>query len=175
MSRTWVKLGLCGLMVWDHIAVIWFPEVKLARIPGLVVLPGFAWLGVTSTQKTKDLGVYLFGLILLALLSQPFYQYALHLGNRLNDIFGLFIGVSAGAMALKIKKAWPFVLAGVGSLASGLTAGFISSLAAYAAYALYDSFPTLGRDVIRGRWFYLFYPGHLLTLGLVRGLVLPGA
>jgi hypothetical protein len=162
-------------MVWDHMSVIWFPEYRLMRVPGLLVLPGFAWLGVTSTQKTRDIGGYLFGLIVLALLSQPFYQYALHYGARLNDIFGLVIGVAAGASAMKIKKAWPFVLAGVGSLASGITAGFISTMAAYAAYALYDSFPTMERDRISGRWFYLFYPGHLLTLGFVRGLVLPGA
>lgn len=171
ISRTWVKVGLCALMVWDHIAVIWLPGVALARIPGAVVLPGFAWLGVTSSQKTKDFTMYAWGLVALALLSQPFYAYALRLGDRLNDIFGLAIAVLAAAVAFKKQQSWPFVIGCVGSLAGGISSGFIATMAAYAAYALYDSFPTMSRDVVSGRWFYAFYPGHLLALGLIRAFL----
>jgi len=175
MSRSWVKGLLCSLMVFDHIAVIWFPSVAFARVPGAVCLPGFAWLAVTSTQKTKDMTKYVASLLALALLSQPFYAYALKLGQRPNDIFGLVIAVLAASMAFKLRRSWPFVLGCVGSLAGGFGSGFVATLAAYAAFALYDCFPTLDRGTVSGWWFYLFYPLHLAVLGLIRGLANYGA
>lgn len=211
LSNYWMKL-LAGLtMLIDHIGHIFFPDVAVWRIIGRLSFPLFAWLLVQGEAHTRNVWRYGARLLVLAVISQPIYQwqYSVH-GTDLNILFTLALGLLclrgvrqfpslevpiwlAGALVATLLNT-NYIAYGIGVIA--LLRHFRPTLVWWLGWALLHGFdlalgygmtqffalPTPlicywanGERGRRARWFYLFYPGHLLILGLIHWYLSRGA
>jgi Flp pilus assembly protein protease CpaA len=71
-----LKWGIAGLMVFDHVAFIFFPDLTFLRIPGRLVWPVFAALVARQLSQGYPPERYVKRLLPFALLAQPFYALA---------------------------------------------------------------------------------------------------
>ncbi|MEO1145335.1 MAG: TraX family protein [Cyanobacteria bacterium J06638_22] len=203
LSNYWLKLLAGATMVIDHIGYMFFPSDPVWRIIGRLSFPLFGWLLVKGEDHTRNVWRYGGRLLLLALLSQLFYQWQYSLnGSDLNILFTLAIGL----LCLRSIREFPafelpiwlggailatllnsnYVAYGIGVIA--LIRHFRPTLAWWVGWALLHGFdwalsggttqifalpvPFIfylanGKQGDRARWFYLFYPGHLIILGLI--------
>jgi len=101
--------GVC--MVIDHVGAIFFPGVDAPRIIGRAALPLFAWGIAIGAEHTRDMRKYALRLLILLLISQPFFNGALsHTWAKLNIFATLLLGL-VGIWGLKEKKEWMTVAA----------------------------------------------------------------
>lgn len=70
-------------MLVDHIGAALFPQYRILRIIGRIAFPIYAYCLAVGCVYTKDIVRYVERLLLLALISQPFYALALHHDNNL--------------------------------------------------------------------------------------------
>jgi len=71
-----LKWGIAGLMVFDHVAFIFFPDLTFLRIPGRLVWPVFAALVARQLSQGYPPEKYVKRILPFALLAQPFYAMA---------------------------------------------------------------------------------------------------
>lgn len=79
-------------MLIDHLGVVFFPDQIWLRIIGRIAFPLYAYLIVIGYQRTRNYRNYLIRLGLLAIISQPVYQWAFDT-TQLNVIVTLFVGL----------------------------------------------------------------------------------
>lgn len=88
-----LKLLAAGLMLVDHIGVVFFPEASWLRVIGRLSFPLFVWLLVQGEAHTKNVWRYGLRLGLLGLISQPIYQLTFDTA-RFNILFELLVGLA---------------------------------------------------------------------------------
>ncbi len=191
-------------MLIDHVGVVFFPEVYWLRVLGRLSFPLFAWLLVQGEAHTHNIWKYGLRLLVLGLISQPFFYLTFETDN-LNILFTLLIGL----LCLRAARTVPdvqlltWVIGGAVASLSNVDYGaygialiaviwqFRPTLLWWACwllphlfllYALPDygtfQFPVVLAPLFlqvanhqpgaKARWFYLFYPVHLLLLYLIR-------
>ena len=65
-------------MIVDHTAVVFFPGELWMRVVGRLAFPLFAWSIAVGAQKTRNISKYALRLLLVGVISQPFYMIGLH-------------------------------------------------------------------------------------------------
>lgn len=101
----------CVCMVIDHVGSIFYPGLIWMRIVGRIALPLFAWGIAIGAEHTRDIRRYALRLLLLLVISQPFYMGALnHTLEKLNIFATLLLGLIA-IWGLKDKKEWMTIAA----------------------------------------------------------------
>ena len=104
MNTGFLKLVALFFMVIDHTGAIFFPRVMELRLLGRIAFPLFIWCGVVGCEYTHNHFRYLLRLFLFALISQPFFMFALN--HRLEQL-NVFATIFLGQLALfGIKKKW---------------------------------------------------------------------
>lgn len=78
----------------DHVGYAFLSDEPIFRIIGRLSFPIFAWLLAQGEQHTRDVLRYLARLLVMAVISQPFYS-ALFEVSQLNVLFTLAIGLAA--------------------------------------------------------------------------------
>jgi len=95
-DQSLLKLVAILTMVVDHVGVIFFPGVTLLRVIGRIAFPLFAWGVAIGAEKTRDWRRYALRLLLMAVVSQPFYMLALTHGLlEFNVMATLLLGLLA--------------------------------------------------------------------------------
>ncbi len=83
-------------MIMDHTGVVLFPQFQILRLFGRLAFPLFAWCLVVGVEYTRDIKKYMLRLLLLLVISQPFYMLALHHPiTKLNIFAPLFLSLLA--------------------------------------------------------------------------------
>ncbi|HSK68435.1 MAG TPA: TraX family protein [Candidatus Limnocylindria bacterium] len=101
-----LKLVAVLTMMVDHAGVVFFPGVLWLRVIGRIAFPLFAWGIAVGAQKTRDWRLYALRLLLIGIVSQPFYMLALtHSWAELNIFATLLLGLLA---VVGIQKRWVF-------------------------------------------------------------------
>ncbi len=91
-------------MIIDHAGVVFFPQYTEFRIIGRIAFPLYAWCLVIGSEHTHSLTRYMIRILLMLLISQPFYMLALqHDLFELNIFATLFLGLF-GIMGIKLKR-----------------------------------------------------------------------
>ncbi len=126
-----------SVMIFGHIVLVFWPEQIMIRAISKVAFPMFAGMVAHGLLVSRDTRAYLTRILVLAVVSQPLYTWALGI-PMWNDVFYLF-GLALVLAWLQGKKdAWPGQVEGA---------------------------------KIRKYWHYAIYPGHLLVLGITRGII----
>jgi hypothetical protein len=191
-----LKWGMAALMVLDHVAFIFFPDLTFLRIPGRLVWPVFAALMARQLAQGYPPERYIKRLLPFALLAQPFYALAFGfpLLFPLNVLFTLLsaalLRAGWGPVALLVSllsESPPGLLlvellarrkVALAALAHGAWAWFswgglphalLGGGTVLLAWALAEK----ARPGRRTPWWalYAFYPGHLVLLAAVKGLL----
>ncbi|NLD35158.1 MAG: hypothetical protein GX653_09645 [Clostridiales bacterium] len=83
-------------MLIDHIGVVFLPGVPELRVIGRIAFPLFCWGIVTGFERTRSWPRYALRLLLIGLVSQPFYMLALnHRISEFNVMATLLLGLLA--------------------------------------------------------------------------------
>ncbi|MGF1515762.1 MAG: TraX family protein [Elainellaceae cyanobacterium] len=211
LNSAQIKAIAAGLMVIDHIGVVFFPQTLLFRYVGRLSFPLFCWLLAQGERRTRYIVRYGVRLFVFGVISQPIYG-ALFNTAQLNVLFTLLVGLvtlrlgrmlpqttsliwatgilvatlipmdgSGYGVAIMLLMGQPMTLLWWGAwlMLHGLLAisgQFYVAMSSWvmqiwaapapliAALASGDRGPKI-------RWFYWFYPGHLLALWLIRRMV----
>lgn len=95
-DQSLLKLVAILTMIVDHVGVVFFPSVTLLRVIGRIAFPLFAWGVAVGAEKTRDWRLYALRLLLMAVVSQPFYMLALsHNLMEFNVMATLLLGLLA--------------------------------------------------------------------------------
>ncbi len=129
-----LKLIAMLTMVVDHIGAVFLPQYGFLRIIGRLSFPIICFLTVEGFKHTKDVYKYVARLLVFALVSEVFYDFAFY--GRINwaknnSIFTLV----AGAMTLYVFEKVNFITAGV----FAIIISYMMNLLGF-NYALYGTF-----------------------------------
>jgi hypothetical protein len=190
-----LKWGMAALMVFNHVAFIFFPDLTFLRTPGRLVWPMFAALMARQLSQGYPPEKYVKRILPFALLAQPFY--AMAFGFPVFPLNVLFTLLSAAllragwgpvALLLSLFSESPPGLLLVELLAQrkpllaalahgawmwlrgwGPTHALVGGGAVLLAWALAER----ARPGRRTPWWtlYAFYPGHLALLAAAKSLV----
>jgi hypothetical protein len=191
-----LKWGMAAVMVFDHVAFIFFPDLTFLRTPGRLVWPMFAALMARQLAQGYPPEKYVKRLLPFALLAQPFYALAFGfpLLFPLNVLFTLLsaalLRAGWGPLALLlslISESPPGILLVellarrkplLAALAHGTWIWLSGGGPAYAllgggAVLLAWALAERARPGRRTPWWalYAFYPGHLALLAAVKVLL----
>ncbi|MDD3570203.1 MAG: TraX family protein [Lachnospiraceae bacterium] len=120
-------------MTFDHIGMMLFPHIFWFRIIGRIAFPIFAYHIAIGVKHTKSIAKYALRVFIFACLTQPIYKLAV--GNGLNIMFDLFIGIVVLGLIRQNKKeylalaglvafAWPMCNQGYGWYGTGCMIAF---------------------------------------------------
>ena len=83
-------------MIADHIGAKFFPTIVELRVIGRIAFPLFAWCLCVGAVHTRNVWKYALRILLVGILSQPFYMQALdHKWYQLNVFATLLLGLLA--------------------------------------------------------------------------------
>ena len=103
-DTSFLKILALVFMLIDHLGVVIFPQVPEMRIIGRMAFPLYAWCLVVGSVKTHSPVKYGLRLLLLAVVSQPFYMMALnHTWTDFSILFTLLIALIA-VQGIRIQK-----------------------------------------------------------------------
>jgi hypothetical protein len=190
-----LKWGMAALMVLDHVAFVFFPDLAFLRIPGRLVWPVFAALMARQLAQGYPPERYAKRLLPFALLAQPFYALAFGfpLLFPLNILFTLLSAAlfragwgPAALLVSLLSESPPGLLlvellarrkVALAALAHGAWAwfgwgGLLHALLGGGAVLLAWTLAERARPGRRTPWwaFYAFYPGHLALLAAARAV-----
>lgn len=115
-ARTNHNTGLLGIiavvcMLFDHAGAAFFRDVVWLRVVGRIAFPLFAWGIAIGAEHTRSIARYALRLLLLALISQPFYMLGLnHTITQLSIFPTLLLGL-LGIWGLRDRQEWLTVVA----------------------------------------------------------------
>lgn len=112
MNQFQFKLLAALCMVIDHVGYVFFPDESIWRMIGRLSFPLFAWLVVQGERYTRDVLSYLGRLLMMAVITQPFYM-ALFGVRQLNILVTLAIGLSMIRLGRKYPT-WRYLIWGLG-------------------------------------------------------------
>jgi hypothetical protein len=115
-----IKLSAALFMIVDHVNTLWLHQSVLPMaLIGRGTFPLFCYAIAAGVLRTKDNAKkYMMRLIVLAVISQPFYYFAFG-GETLNVIFTLAFGAFFAVLALRVA-AWQMYMLYVAALVSML-------------------------------------------------------
>jgi len=88
-------IAICSMVI-DHVGAIYFPAAAGLRVIGRMAFPLYAWCLVVGAEHTRDIRRYFLRLLLVGIVSQPFFMLAFgHKWNELNIFFTLALGLLA--------------------------------------------------------------------------------
>lgn len=91
-----LQLAAIVTMIVDHVGVVFFPGVQLFRVIGRIAFPLFCWGIVMGAEKTRNFARYALRLLLLGIVTQPFFMKALgHTWTEFNVLATLLLGLLA--------------------------------------------------------------------------------
>ncbi len=99
MSYFAIKIVAIILMVIDHVGYILMGNMPLLRLVGRISFPLFAFLLVNGYYHTTDRKKYLVRMIVMALVSEVFYDFTFH--RNILDIYGqnVFFTLTVGLIS----------------------------------------------------------------------------
>lgn len=99
-----LKLFAIAFMIADHVGVAFFPKVYELRVIGRIAFPLFAWCLCVGAEYTRNIWKYALRLLIVGILSQPIYAWAMkHDWYSLNIFFELLLGLLAIAA---VRENW---------------------------------------------------------------------
>jgi hypothetical protein len=109
-----IKTAAALCMVIDHVNMIWLhSSVIVMEFIGRATFPLFCYAVAVAAMKAraqnKSLKPYIFKLLVLAVLSQPFFFFA-HGKPVMNVIFSLALGAALAAVSFRIRAGWMYLL-----------------------------------------------------------------
>lgn len=114
LSTGLLKLIALFFMFVDHSGKVLFNNLSEMRILGRIAFPVYVWCMIVGFHRTRSVPRYLLRILLVGLISQPFYVLALdtqgHLGVLVREIFAplaegmTFSGLSEVLSAVFLKK-----------------------------------------------------------------------
>ncbi len=109
-NGTQLKLIAMGLMLVDHIGLIFFPGIDIFRIIGRLAFPIFAYFIVEGFIHTRDIRKYMLRMGIFAVISEPAFDFAIS-GEFINNshqnvMFTFLLGL---IMLWGISKENPFI------------------------------------------------------------------
>ena len=116
LDTNFLKLIAVVSMVIDHVGGAFFPEQAVLRAIGRLAFPLFCYCMTVGLLYTHDIRKYLIRLGVFAILSQPFYVFAFHPHDFIENLlqFNIFFTLFLSLLSLwgfKEKKWWLFALA----------------------------------------------------------------
>lgn len=96
-DQSLLKLVAVLTMIVDHVGVVFFPGTLWLRVIGRIAFPLFCWGIVVGAEKSRDWKRYALRLLLLAVVSQPFYMLAL---NHSLTQFSVMVTLLLGLLAI---------------------------------------------------------------------------
>jgi hypothetical protein len=175
MTSLTAKLIVFGFMIFGHIIIIWFPGNEILRFGDYWVYPAFAYFAGVGMIKTKDLGKYIGGLVVLALISQYPYELAgVARKGQLNILWHLAGSVAVVGFAKKLNSYIPVLIALLGAFVIPNMFNTVMGIIIIQATDLVHrrvEFLRQGKLNISKYWLYLIYPGHLAVLGGLRQII----
>lgn len=123
-----IKLAAIACMIVDHVGVAFFPKVYELRLIGRIAFPLFVWCLCVGAEYTRNIWKYALRLLLVGILAQPVYFWAMnHEWKILNIFFELLIGLLAIAAVQKNwmgSRYWGPVLALIAAMALPLSSSY---------------------------------------------------
>ena len=123
-----IKLVAIACMIVDHVGVAFFPRVYELRMIGRIAFPLFAWCLCVGAEYTRNIWKYALRLLLVGILAQPVYFWAMnHEWYTLNIFFELLIGlmtIAAVRENWKGSRYWAPVLALAAAIALPLKSSY---------------------------------------------------
>ncbi|MGB3615459.1 MAG: TraX family protein, partial [Elainellaceae cyanobacterium] len=101
-SNNPIKWLAAGLMIVDHIGVVFFPQVLLFRYVGRLSFPLFSWLLGQGERHTRNVYRYGLRLLVFGVISQPVYSLLFQV-YQLNVLFTLLVGLAT----LRLARVFP--------------------------------------------------------------------
>lgn len=99
-----IKLVAMVTMLIDHLGVVFFGYIPELRIIGRIAFPLFCWGIVMGLEHTRSVTRYALRILVMGLVSQPFYMLALtHSWYELNVMATLLLGL---ASIVSIRAKW---------------------------------------------------------------------
>lgn len=99
-----LKLLAFGFMIVDHVGRLFFPQAHFMVALGRLSFPLFAYLIATGERYTKSIKGYLFRLVFLGILTQPFYHQYYKLIFQQNPPLNILFGLALGVATLRAMK-----------------------------------------------------------------------
>lgn len=153
MNAFELKLLAAFTMIIDHVGAVFFPQYHIFRIIGRISFPVFCFLLVEGFYNTKNIYKYILRMVLLAGVSEPFYD-KLFFGkwivlNRSNVFITLTFGLIMMYVLARLPKGFEKAVA----------------YAAFLAIALYIpmDYGIFGIAMIGG--FYFFRQNRIVNVG----------
>lgn len=115
MSSFIFKLIAIITMTIDHLGYVIYNDISWMNYIGRLAFPIFAWQISVGYQKTKDIKLYCFRLLIFSLITQPFYMlYMSSIGIRienmsLNVLFTLLTGLIC-IICIDKNKVWGSII-----------------------------------------------------------------
>ena len=95
MTNFNLKIIALITMFIDHIGGVFFPQYMIFRYIGRISFPIYAFLISEGLKKTSNIKKYIFNLLLLAIISEPFYDLCFYDSftpfSKTNTLYTLFI------------------------------------------------------------------------------------
>ncbi len=95
-----LKLIALVFMFIDHLGASMFPSTTELRMLGRIAFPIYCWCMVVGFQYTRNVPRYLGRILLVGIISQPFYMLALHPVDVSRSLPGLMRAVAARPVLL---------------------------------------------------------------------------
>lgn len=169
-----LKCAAMLFMIVDHVGVVFFSGVMELRLLGRIAFPLYAWCLVVGSEYTRSLWKYALRLLLVGLISQPFFMYGLgHTLMEWNIFATLFLGLAAigGIRERKYySQYWAPALALLISLAVKMDYGWKGILLILTLYACRNDKKALGFSFAV---FCLFWGQNTGTLQTIAGWRVP--
>lgn len=143
-ARTNHDTGFLGIlavifMIVDHVGAVFFPGALWMRVVGRIAFPLFAWGIAIGAEHTRSMPRYALRLLILLIVSQPFYMGALnHTLLKLNIFATLLLGL-LGIWGLKEKRMWMTVAALLVAELIGADYGLRGVLCILLLWAVHDN------------------------------------
>lgn len=175
ISSIELKLWVFAFMIYGHFAIVFTPDVAINRIHDYWVYPAFCYFAGVGMIKTKDLGKYIGGLVVLALISQyPFELAGVAVKGQLNILWHLVGAVGVVGFARKINSYIPVVLGLLGAFIMPSMVNTVMGIVIVQCTVWIHSrveFLKEGNLRVSKYWLYSIYPGHLALLGGLKAII----
>ncbi len=99
-----IKLLAILFMIVDHVGVVFFPRLRILRYIGRIAFPLFCWGIVVGACKSRNLYRYALRLLLVGMISQPFYMLALNHTIREMNVFCTLLFGLIGIIGIREKR-----------------------------------------------------------------------
>ena len=98
-----IELVAVVSMIIDHVGFVFFPEMIIFQIIGRLSFPLYAYLIALGYSRTKNSIIYFFRVLVLAIVSQWFFNYLIS-PIKLNVCFTLSFSIISLRSPLKIPS-----------------------------------------------------------------------